>query len=109
MDPAVLRHRYAELLRSLYSPSTYYARVRTFLRVYRIPRLEIRWSLRYQLRQWWAFAMANARLGIAGKERVEYWKLLIGTVFRRPRAFSLAVTFAIYGYHFRLTSEIGPG
>ena len=108
MDLALLRARYAKLLRRLYSPKSYYQRIRTFLRSYEMPRLRIRWSLRYQLRQWRAFVLAACHLGIAGKERVEYWKLLLWTVLRRPRAFSLAVTLAIYGYHFRLTSESTP-
>jgi radical SAM superfamily enzyme YgiQ (UPF0313 family) len=105
MDLAVLRARYAELLRRLYSPKDYYERVTLLLRVFRIPKLRIRWNVRYQLRQWLAFAHASVRLGIAGKERVEYWKLLLWTLIRRPRAFSLAVTLAIYGYHFRRSSE----
>jgi len=105
MDVGLLRARYAKLLRRLYSPRIYYQRVRIFLRSYEMPKLEIRWSLGYQLRQWRAFVVAGGRLGIAGKERLEYWKLLIWTLLRCPRAFSLAVTLAIYGYHFRLISE----
>jgi hypothetical protein len=72
---------------------------------YGLPKLRIRWNVRYQLRQWLAFANANVRLGIAGKERHEYWRLLSWTLLHRPKAFSLAVTLAIYGYHFRLSSE----
>jgi hypothetical protein len=45
-------------------------------------------------------------LGVVGKERVEYWKLFLWTLFRRPRSFPLAIRFAIYGYHFRKTSEL---
>jgi radical SAM superfamily enzyme YgiQ (UPF0313 family) len=105
MDIGLLRARYAKLLRRLYSPRIYYQRIRTFLRTYEMPKLEIRWNLRYQLRQWRAFVVAAGRLGVAGKERLEYWKLLLWTLLRRPRAFSLAVTLAIYGYHFRLTAE----
>ena len=105
MDVGLLREGYAELLQRLYSPRAYYQRVRVFLRTYRMPRLEIRWDLRYQLQQWRAFLLAAVQLGVAGKERFEYWKLLLWTAFRRPRAFSLAVTFAIYGYHFRRTCE----
>ena len=105
MDLGLLRDRYAELLRRLYSPRLYYRRIRVFLRAYRMPRLEIRWDLAYQLQQWRAFLLAVVRLGIAGKERFEFWKLLVWTACRRPRAFSLAVTFAIYGYHFRRTCE----
>ena len=105
MDLGVLRTRYTELLHRLYSPKDYYQRVHLFLRVYRLPKLQIRWETRYQLRQWWAFVIASVRLGVAGKERFEYWKLLVWTALRRPKAFSLAVTLAIYGYHFRLASE----
>jgi radical SAM superfamily enzyme YgiQ (UPF0313 family) len=105
MDLGLLHDGYAELLRRLYSPRVYYQRVRVFLRTYRVPRLQFRWEPRYHLQQWRAFLLAALRLGIGGKERFEYWKLLLWTAFRRPRAFSLAVTFAIYGYHFRRTCE----
>jgi radical SAM superfamily enzyme YgiQ (UPF0313 family) len=105
MDAGVLRARYAELLRGLYSPRVYYQRLRVFLRTYRVPRPDVRWDLHYHLRQWRAFLMAAVRLGVAGKERFEYWKLLLWTALRRPRAFPLAVTLAIYGYHFRRTYE----
>jgi hypothetical protein len=52
-----------------------------------------------------AFARSIVRLGIVGTERVEYWKLLVWTLFRNPQAFGLAVVFAIQGYHFRMTCE----
>jgi radical SAM superfamily enzyme YgiQ (UPF0313 family) len=109
MDLEVLRTRYAELLHRLYSPREYYQRVRRFLRVYELPELNIRWNVSYQLRQWWAFVLASIRLGVAGRERLEYWKLMLWTVFRHPRALSLAVTLAIYGYHFRITSDACVG
>jgi hypothetical protein len=35
------------------------------------------------------------------KGRSEYWKLLIWTLFRRPELLTDALTFAVYGYHFR--------
>ncbi|MCK5584595.1 DUF4070 domain-containing protein, partial [Candidatus Bipolaricaulota bacterium] len=40
-------------------------------------------------------------LGMKGRGRLQYWKLLVWVTFRRPKAFPLAVTLAIYGYHFR--------
>jgi radical SAM superfamily enzyme YgiQ (UPF0313 family) len=109
IDAGVLRAGYMALLERLYTPRDYYERVRLFLRVYRLPELRVRWEIRYQIRQWWAFVKASIRLGVAGRERFEYWKLLLWTIFRRPRAFSLAVTLAIYGYHFRLSSEACVG
>jgi len=105
MGLGVLRDQYAALVRRLYTPRFYYKRIRVFLRAYRVPHVDARWELRYLLRQWRAFFVAAIRLGIAGKERFEYWKLLLWTVLRRPRAFPLAVTLAIYGYHFRRTCE----
>ena len=45
------------------------------------------------------------RLGIIGRERIQYWKLFFWSIFRRPRLFPLAVTFAIYGFHFRKIIE----
>ena len=101
-----LRAAYKDALQRLYTPRAYYRRVRTFLREYRPPRLKLRLDFVYLWEQAAAFARSVVRLGIIGRERVEYWKLLTWTLFRRPRAFSLAVTLAIYGYHFRTISEL---
>lgn len=105
MDLAVLRSSYVELLERLYSPKCFYERVKCFLRVYEVRNLRVRWEFWHQFEQWLAFMKASLRLGIVGKERFEYWKLLIWTLFRKPSAFSLAVTLAIYGYHFRISYE----
>jgi len=32
---------------------------------------------------------------------MEYWKFFMWTLFRRPALFGDAMTFAVYGYHFR--------
>jgi hypothetical protein len=52
-----------------------------------------------------AFARSVVHLGVVGRERLHYWRLLAWTIMRRPRLFPHAVTLAIYGYHFRLISE----
>jgi radical SAM superfamily enzyme YgiQ (UPF0313 family) len=108
-DALVLRDQYREGLRRLYSPKPYYERVRTFLREYRLSRSEAPYSIRYEMQQILAFARSVGKLGIVGRERTEYWKLLVWTLFHRPRAFPLAVTLAIYGYHFRKTCEFHLG
>ncbi|MFO7964301.1 MAG: DUF4070 domain-containing protein [Desulfobacterales bacterium] len=41
-----------------------------------------------------------------GKERFQYWRLLAWTIARRPRLLPLAVTLAIYGYHYRRVCEL---
>ena len=59
-------------------------------------------AFRQELR---AFFRSVGRLGIVGKERAQYWKLFLWTLFRRPELFPLAITIAIYGYHFRQITE----
>jgi len=101
MNLGTLREGYRSILRYIYSPKHYYQRVKTFLREYKAPSVHASLSFQYIL----AFFRSVYRLGILGKERIQYWKLLVWTVVRRPKLFPLAVTFAIYGYHFRKTCE----
>jgi radical SAM superfamily enzyme YgiQ (UPF0313 family) len=98
MGAARLREGYRRILAHIYSPRHYYRRVRTFLREYRLP--EARPLRRRDVR---AFLHATWRLGILGRERFQYWKLLVWTRLRRPELFGLAVTLAILGHHFRKT------
>jgi radical SAM superfamily enzyme YgiQ (UPF0313 family) len=88
---------YKTILRRIYAPRPYYARVRTFLREYRKPRITARLSWRHGF----ALAMSSVLLGVVGRERVQYWRLLCWTLFHRPKHLTLAVTLAIYGQHFR--------
>jgi hypothetical protein len=53
-----------------------------------------------------AFLRSSFKLGILGKERFEYWHLLIWTLIRKARQLPLAVTLAIYGHHFRRICDI---
>ena len=96
-----LREGYRRILRHIYSPRHYYARIKTFLREYRPPSIRTRLTLQ-NLR---AFARSIVRLGILGRERFHYWKLLAWTYFRRRELFPLAVSLAICGYHFRRIAE----
>jgi radical SAM superfamily enzyme YgiQ (UPF0313 family) len=97
-----LREGYKHILNHIYSPAPYYQRIRTFLREYPPPRVREKLQLSHLL----AFTRAFFHLGILGRERVHYWKLLLWTLFRRPRLIPHAVLFAIYGYHFRKICEL---
>ena len=101
MGLEALREGYRRILLAIYSPEPYYERVKTYLRNGRPPRVRTPFRLS-DLR---AFIHACWRLGIVGRERFCYWKLLLWTKFRRPRFLHQAVTFAIYGYHFRKMCE----
>ena len=97
MNRETLRLGYRQLMDRLYAPGPYYRRIRTFLREYRPQRA----SGAVTPRDIRAFARASVRLGVIGRERFQFWALLLWTCFRRPRLVPMAVTLSIYGFHFR--------
>ena len=97
MDLKSLREGYSKIMHHIYSPKHYYQRVKTLLRDYKAPKIRTPLDLQRVL----ALFRSSFRLGIIGKERFQYWRLLIWTLFRRPQLFTLAITLAIYGHHFR--------
>ncbi|MBN2032691.1 MAG: DUF4070 domain-containing protein [Deltaproteobacteria bacterium] len=97
-----LRQGYRNILQQIYSPKHYYKRTMTFLREYQRPK--IRPPLDFQ--RLLAVIRSSVRLGVLGKERFQYWKMFFWALFCRPQLFTLAITFAIYGYHFRKVSKL---
>ncbi|MEW6182714.1 MAG: B12-binding domain-containing radical SAM protein [Bacillota bacterium] len=106
MNLDVLRNGYKNLMRNIYSPEVYYERVKTFLREYKVPAIEVPPDFEHFSKYMLAFVDSIFRLGVVGKERFQYWKLFLWTLFHRPKSFPLAITFAIYGYHFRKICEL---
>ncbi|MGC8775376.1 MAG: B12-binding domain-containing radical SAM protein [Chlorobaculum sp.] len=97
MDPEILRRGYREMMNHLYAPKYYYQRIRTLLEEYRAPQLKSR----FRMSQFMAFMRSTVMLGVIGRERFQYWKMLAWTAVNRQQALPLAVTLAIYGHHFR--------
>jgi len=52
-----------------------------------------------------AFLKSIWYLGIKEKGQTYYWRLVTFTLVRRPRSFPLAITLAVYGYHYRKLVE----
>ena len=102
MSLETLREGYQHILRHIYAPRQYYQRVKTFLQESQ-PTHVVRAVPNFQ--QWMAFLRSIVRLGLIGRERVQYWKLFFWTLSHRPKLITLAVTLAIYGYHFRTVCE----
>jgi radical SAM superfamily enzyme YgiQ (UPF0313 family) len=100
MEP--LREGYRKILSQIYAPKYYYERVMTFLREYQPPKIRVHLELQYIL----ALGRSIYQLGIRGVERLQYWRLFFWALFRRPRLFSLAITLAILGFHFRQVIEL---
>ena len=97
MDYKVLIEGYKKIIRDIYEPKAYYTRVRTFLRNYRIPNKFNRMFSKAYIR---TIFMVFYKLGIKRGVRRHFWKLLMWTLFRRPRLIPHALTMAIYGAHF---------
>lgn len=98
MNFDVLLNGYKKIVKTIYSPKAYYARVMSFLKQYNPKKKKI---FHFNPNYIPALLRSIVRLGIIGRERLHYWKLFFWSLFRKPRFFSLAIVFAIYGYHFR--------
>jgi radical SAM superfamily enzyme YgiQ (UPF0313 family) len=102
MNPDTLIEGYRRILKSIYSPKQYYARVKQFLKDYKPTQARV---FRFQMNYINALLKSMVILGVIGKERFQYWKLFFWSLFTRPRLFRLAITFSIYGFHFRKLFE----
>lgn len=98
MSLEALKKGYRRILDTIYAPKPYYQRIRTFLQEYRVP--QVRGSLQFS--HVMAALRSTYRIGVIGRERFYYWKLLIWTLLKHPRLLPDAIMLAIYGYHFRI-------
>jgi radical SAM superfamily enzyme YgiQ (UPF0313 family) len=102
MEPSQLINGYRAILDTIYAPKNYYQRVIRLLRDYQPMRLG---KFRFQPGYVGALYKSILFLGVLGKERLHFWKLFFWSLFRKPRLFPLAITYAIYGFHFRKVAE----
>lgn len=101
MDLKTLTEGYWTILKQIYSPQPFYARVKVFLSEYNgtQDRSFIQWA---DIK---ALFRSIYRLGILGEERRNYWNLMWWTLRRFPKKLPLAISFSVYGYHFRKVME----
>ena len=100
-----MRRDYRLAMHWLYAPKQHYQRVRRFLREH-VPHHRSALGGGHRVGpEALAFARSVLRLGILGGERFHYWWLIAWTLLHKPKALGLAVTLAIYGYHFRRTCD----
>ena len=102
MDTGALVSGYRRILDTIYSPRNYYQRVIRLLREYRPLHLK-----KFHLQPGYIGALCKSVLflGVLGRERLYFWKLFFWSLVRRPRLFPLAITYAVYGFHFRMVAE----
>ncbi len=99
MNHETLISGYQKILNTIYSPKHYYKRIKIFLKQYKPKKFDKKAYFKFYYFN--AFLKSIWHLGIKGKERFQYWKLIAWTLARRPRFIGISVSFAIYGFHFR--------
>lgn len=102
MDSEKLLDGYKSILKTIYSPKFFYERVMLFLKDFEPKKKKV-----FHLNPNYILALFRSiiKLGVIGEERIYYWKLFLWTLFRKPQLFSLAILFAIYGFHFKKISN----
>jgi hypothetical protein len=99
MNYETLINGYRKIIENIYLPKHYYNRVKIFLKQYK-PKL-LRQKIHFKFSYIEALFKSIWHLGIKGKERFHYWRLIFWTLFRRPNLIGVSIAFAIYGFHFR--------
>jgi hypothetical protein len=98
-----LMEGYHKVIRGIYSYKPYYQRVMHYLRHCQP---DIPAKKKIDLTQIMALVRSLFILGVFRKGRRYYWKLFFWSLFRRPKVFSMAITYSIYGYHYRRVFNI---
>ena len=98
MNKEKLMKGYQQILHDIYSSNLYHKRVKSFLKHYNPPAKNPR---KLTFNKILALIKSVFYIGIMNNSRRYYWNLLFWSIFRKPKAFPLAVTYSIYGYHFR--------
>ena len=102
LDPELLREGYRRIIHTIYSPKAYFQRVRTFLSEYRPPKIGPKSR---DSRNIGALLRAIWKIGIIGRGRGYFWRLLCYVVGNYPARFAEAIRMAIFGFHFRKVAE----
>ena len=103
MNYETLISGYRNIVHTIYSPKHYYERVKTFLQEYNPPRINKAPQLKLQHIE--GLFKSIWFLGIREKGRRYYWRLILSTLFKKPRAFPLSVSLSVFGFHFRKVAE----
>ncbi|MCD4710160.1 MAG: B12-binding domain-containing radical SAM protein [Bacteroidales bacterium] len=98
MNKEVLLEGYQKIVNSIYSSKAYHERLIGFLKHFK-PLVLNRGRINRE--NIMALLRSILFLGILDRGRIYYWKLVFWSLFRRPEMLPMAVTYSIYGYHFR--------
>lgn len=98
MDKHELLDGYHSIIRNIYAVKPYYKRLRQFLNNYKP---DISKPRKLEFIRLISFLRSVIIIGIINRGRGEYWKLFVWTLWKRPTLFMQAMTYTVYGYHYR--------
>ncbi|HBX49534.1 MAG TPA: B12-binding domain-containing radical SAM protein [Bacteroidales bacterium] len=103
MNYQVLVDGHKKIIRDIYATKAYYKRIRNLLLNYKPNHKN---PVKFDWVALLGFFKSILIIGIINRGRRDYWRFMLWTFFRRPALFVDAVTFSIYGYHFRTVYRI---
>jgi radical SAM superfamily enzyme YgiQ (UPF0313 family) len=89
---------YKKVLDTIFAPKFYYKRIITYLKEYN--KMAVNKKMPFSM-QMHALSRTIWKIGLTGKGKFHFWKLFFWTIFRKPGLLSEAITYSIYGYHYR--------
>jgi radical SAM superfamily enzyme YgiQ (UPF0313 family) len=98
MNRDELLEGYNALIQNIYSIKPYYKRIRKLLLNYK---KRYKKKQKIELAHIIALIKSILIIGLWDKGRFEYWKLLTWTLFKRPGLMMEAITYTVYGFHYR--------
>src|SRR5665647_572294 len=98
MDVKQLFSGYNKILKTIYSPKSYYERIKTFLREFHPPKRKIRRMKMYHVR---ALFGSLWILGVKNRGRSYFWMLILWSLFKYPGLFPYVIGYSLVGIHFR--------
>jgi len=98
MDHQQLIEGYKSVISKIYSHKYYYERIFTLFKNYKPIKKQ---KIKIDIPEINTLIKSIWYIGIKERGKIYYWKLILWTLFRRPQLLQLAITFAIYGFHFR--------
>lgn len=98
MDKLLLENGFQEVINGVYGGKAFYERVKNFLVDFHPG---VKNKNRVNLQKLRAFIRSIFVIGIFDKNRKYYWRLFFWSILHRRDLFPMAITYSIYGYHYR--------
>lgn len=89
---------YRKIIQNIYTTKPYYKRIRLLLANYHKKHHR---QTRINFPLFLSAIKSIFIIGIVKKGRIEYWKLILWTLLKKPDLIIDAITFTVFGYHYR--------